>query len=69
MIEEYGSQQGEQKIGGSKRVVVKHEGDGEAKKKGDGALMQEEEYDYCVRRGFNREERAIFSSTFALPHT
>ena len=43
LIEEYGSQHEEQKIEGSKRAVVKHEVDGEAKKKGGDALMQEEE--------------------------
>ena len=43
LIEEYGSQHEEQKIGGSKRTtVVKREADGEVKK-GDDALMQEEE--------------------------
>ena len=43
LIEEYGSQHEERKIGGSNRAVVQHEGDGEAKEQGDGGLMQEEE--------------------------
>ena len=43
LIEEYGSQHGEQEAEGSKRVVVKQEAEGEAKKGGGDALMQEEE--------------------------
>ena len=42
LIEEYGSQHEEREAGGNKRVVVKDEADGEAKK-GDDTLMQEEE--------------------------